>query len=135
MDVSLAALADYALVDKSERVSIIGIFDRIYAHAVPVVHRSAYLVLVLQSTRGDLGRDRDVRVEITDQDGRLVAGPLEANVRIDGNPITPPSMNMILHLEQLPFPEFGPYSVGIFVSGDLKKTLRLELAEMPTEPD
>ena len=135
MDVSLAALADYALVDKAERLSIIGIFDRIYAHAVPVIHKSAYLVLILQSSRGDLGRDRDIRVEITDQDGRVIAGPIEANVRIDGNPITPPSMNMVLHIEQLPFPAYGPYTVGIFIAGDLKKTIRLELSEMPAESD
>ena len=135
MDVSLAALADYALVDKAERLSIIGIFDRIYAHAVSVIHKSAYLVLILQSSRGDLGRERDVRVEITDQDGRVIAGPIEANVRIDGNPITPPSMNMVLHIEQLPFPAYGPYTVGIFIAGDLKKTIRLELSEMPPESD
>jgi hypothetical protein len=131
VDVSLAALADYALADKADRLSIIGIFDKIYAASTPVVHRSAYLVMVLQSTRGDYNRDRDIRVEITDQDGRPVAGPIDATVRIDGNPESAPAVNMILHLEQLPFPAFGPYIFTIFVGGDVKKTIRLELARQP----
>lgn len=129
MDVTLATIADYATVDKAEKLSIIGIFDKILSATVPVHQRSLFLVLVFQSTRGDYNRPRDIRIEITDLDGRLIGEPIEGNVAINGSPDIPPAVNMIVNINDLRFPRFGPYTFTIFVAGDAKRTLRLDVLQ------
>lgn len=134
MDVSVAALSDYALIDQQEKLSILGIFGTLGAMAEPVTHPKMCLVMVFQASRGDYGRVREWIVEVTDSDGRPVSGRIGGEIRIDGSPEFPPIANIIVNFDNYTFPKFGTYSFTIFIDGDIKKELRLEVRQVGNEP-
>lgn len=131
MDVSLAAIADYALIDKGEKVSIIGMFTAIGAPSEPITHPQMTFVMVFEASRGDAGREREWMVDITDADGRTIVEPMRGRVNFDQNIRTPSHSQFLLAIQGLTFPKFGAYFFTIFVDGDQKKQLRLDV--LPSE--
>lgn len=133
MDVSVAALSDYALIDQQEKLSILGIFGTLGATAEPITHPKMCLVLVFQASRGDYGRVREWIVEVTDSDGRPVSKRIGGEIRIDGTPEFPPIANIIVNFDNYTFPKFGTYSFTVFIDGDIKKELRLEVRQVQAQ--
>jgi hypothetical protein len=133
VDVSVAALSDYALIDQREKLSILGIFGTLGATAEPITHPKMCLVLVFQASRGDYGRVREWIVEVTDSDGRPVSGRIGGEIRIDGTPEFPPIANIIVNFDNYTFPKFGTYSFTVFIDGDIKKELRLEVRRVQAQ--
>ncbi len=133
MDVSVAALSDYALIDQQEKLSILGIFGTLGATAEPITHPKMCLVLVFQASRGDYGRVREWIVEVTDSDGRPVSGRIGGEIRIDGTPEFPPIANIIVNFDNYTFSKFGTYSFTVFIDGDIKKELRLEVRQVQAQ--
>ena len=133
MDVSVAALSDYALIDQQEKLSIVGIFGTLGATAEPITHPKMCLVLVFQASRGDYGRVREWIVEVTDSDGRPVSKRIGGEIRIDGTPEFPPIANIIVNFDNYTFPKFGTYSFTVFIDGDIKKELRLEVRQVQAQ--
>jgi len=121
------------MIDKGEKLSIIGIFSHIGAKTAPIRHRHLAFVVVFQATRADYNREREIEIEIVDQDGRPITDKIQASIRIDGEPLLPPTVPMILNVEDLTFPDFGPYTFNIYIAGDAKKTLRLDVIQ--TDPE
>ena len=132
MHVSLAVLADYALLDKADKLSIIGIFGQIGSAVAPIRHPKMTLVIVFESTRADYNRQRELEIDITDQDGKPIVQKISGQVGINGDPAVPPSVNIIINLEDVTFPDFGAYTVSIFLNGDIQKTVRLDVVKMDT---
>jgi hypothetical protein len=133
VDVSVAALSDYALIDQQEKLSIVGIFGTLGATAEPITHPKMCLVLVFQASRGDYGRVREWIVEVTDSDGRPVSKRIGGEIRIDGTPEFPPIANIIVNFDNYTFPKFGTYSFTVFIDGDIKKELRLEVRQVQAQ--
>lgn len=81
MKVSLAVVADSAQVDASQKLSILGVFDRINATQFPMQHPSMALALRVSFDHADAERRHAFRIRLLDEDGRIkVEGQAETAV-------------------------------------------------------
>ena len=63
-------LCDYALLDQSGKLSVLGIWQHIAVQQFPAVHPRAHLVLHLRGRRTELG-SHELRVQLLDPLGNL----------------------------------------------------------------
>lgn len=134
MDLNIAVLADTAIIDQQERLSIIGIFRHLGAVQVPVRHPRMALVLVFDTNRSDLGRTRELVIEVTDADGKAIMPRIDGELAVPANAAEPPSLQMVINFDDTIFPAFGSYLVSIFVGGELKRALPLEIVAANSAP-
>ena len=58
MQIVLAALADYALIDQAGRLSVVGIFSHIWFRQAPTLHPRTHLVVRLVGRRTEIGEHK-----------------------------------------------------------------------------
>ena len=66
MQIILACLCDHSTADASGKLSIIGVFDNIFAHRFPAVHPTMFLVLRLELSFSDNHRSHKIQVRLVD---------------------------------------------------------------------
>jgi len=60
-----AVVADYALVDQSGKMSVLGIFQHIWVQQFPAMHPRLHLVLRLKGKRTEIG-EHGVQIRLVD---------------------------------------------------------------------
>jgi hypothetical protein len=120
-----AVLCDYAFLDASHKMCLIGVFDRIVSQSVPSVHHQAALALRLV---GNPNEKAQVRVEIVRPTGGVLA-------KLGGEAVLGPtgSANLTLHFTGMPLPDFGIYAVNVYAGSELIRTLSLTVSEPPKQ--
>src|SRR5947208_15237327 len=74
MHLDFAVVADYALVDQSGKMSVLGIFQHIWVPQFPAMHPRLHLVLRLKGKRTEVG-EHQVQIKLLDQeDVELLGG-------------------------------------------------------------
>lgn len=133
MQVVLAALADYALVDQAGRVSVIGIFSQVWVQGFPAEHRRTHLVIRVIGQRTEIG-EHQIRIRFLDPDRRELFGG-EGTFRFGEPPagVTFVEAAVILAYD-LPLPRPGRYNVEIVVDGDAAANLPLTASQAPGRP-
>lgn len=120
MEVSLLRVADYALVSNDGKLSVIGLFDNINAHAFPVVHPSMTLVVEFRARSSEFNREFPVEIQLVDEDGQTVFGA-NINLNVSGPPGLPVvNVPQIFNLQMAKFDRPGVYEFSVFVNNDLK---------------
>lgn len=121
-EVEWAVLCDYAFKDVGHKTCLIGIFDRIFAKAVPAQHHQAAFAFKLT---GDANEEVDFKVEIS----RPTGGTLGS---IGGKMKIPPAgtMDVIANLQGVPLPDFGAYAFTLYLGEALAKTVGLTVAQL-----
>ena len=133
MQIVLAALADYALIDQSGRLSVVGIFSHIWVRRVPALHPRTHLVVRLIGKRTEIGEHK-LRIRLLDPARQEVLGG-EGTFTV-GEPIagvTDVEAGVILAYD-LPLPVTGRYTMELTLDGTLMTTLPLSVTEMPAGP-
>ena len=122
-EVEWAILCDYAFQDVGRKTCMIGIFDRIFANAVPAQHHQAAFVF---KVTGDANEEVDFKVEIT----RPAGGTLGS---IGGKIKVPPlgTIDVIANLQGLPLPDYGAYSFSLYLGDALAKAIGLTVTTLP----
>lgn len=119
--VDWAMLADYAMVDSSGKLSVVGIFDRLWAATVPTLHP---LLFVVARWKGPpLGL---VTVELSvwgPSKDLVVSGTQSAQLAPDG------SASGIFRLSPLPLASFGEYIVELVSGGESAAHLALTVEQ------
>ena len=67
MHLDFAVVADYALVDQSGKMSVLGIFQHIWVPQFPAMHPRLHLVLRLKGRRTEVG-EHQVQIKLLDED-------------------------------------------------------------------
>lgn len=106
-----AIVCDYAFNDSAGKTCLIGIFDRIYAKAVPTIHQRAVFATRLS---GSPGEAFTVRVDIVRPTGSQLA-KLEGNGALNENG----SAGLLVQLQNLALPDYGAYPVSVYVNDEL----------------
>ena len=121
-----AILCDYAFMDVGKKMCMIGVFDRVYATAVPSSLRQSSVSMKML---GNPGEKVEFRVEITRPTGGQLAG-------IQGEVVMPDtgSADVQFNLAGLPLPDYGPYSVNVFVNDELSRVSTFVVAQPPAQP-
>jgi hypothetical protein len=129
--VHLALVCDHAIIDQHGKLSVLGIFDRIWVERFPAIHPRLHLVLRLKGRRTEVG-DHTVLIQLVDDtDREILRG--EGNVQIGEPPagIVDIEAAAVLAFD-VPLEKAGTYSFEIAVDGTPVASVPITVAQMPS---
>ena len=130
MHVDFAVVADYALVDQSGKLSVLGIFQHIWVQQFPAMHPRLHLVLRLKGKRTEVG-EHAVQIRLVDELGSETLGG-SGNVTFAEPPagIAEIEAGAILVFD-VPFPHTGVYQFEITIDGEQKAAVPVTVSQLP----
>jgi hypothetical protein len=127
-----AVVADYALVDQTGKLSVLGIFQHIWVQEFPAMHPRLHLVLRLKGKRTEIGA-HEVQIQLLDeQDGEVLRGNGSVTFAEPPAGVTEIEAGAILVFD-VPFPHAGPYRFEITVDGERKASVALTVSQLPAQ--
>ena len=127
MQIDLATVCDYAIIDQHGKLSIMGIFSHIWVAKFPAVHPRAHLVLHLKGRRTEIGEHR-ARIRLVDEDeNELINGDGTVNFAEPPAGVLDIAAGAILAFD-IPFPKAGKYRFQIAVDEDLSTEIPITAA-------
>jgi hypothetical protein len=125
-----AVVADYALVDQSGKLSVLGIFQHIWVQQFPAMHPRLHLVLRLKGKRTEVG-EHAVQIRLLDEQGSESLGG-SGNVTFAEPPagVTEIEAGAILVFD-VPFPHAGVYRFEITIDGQPKAAVPVTVSQLP----
>jgi hypothetical protein len=128
-----AVVADYALVDQSGKMSVLGIFQHIWVPQFPAMHPRLHLVLRLKGKRTEVG-EHQVQIKLMDdEDAELLGGAGTVNFAEPPAGVTEIEAAAVLVFD-VPFPHAGQYRFEITVDTERKATVPITVSQMPPMP-
>jgi hypothetical protein len=133
VNLDLAVVADYALVDQAGKISVLGMFQHIWVQQFPAMHPRLHLVLRLRGKRTEVG-EHAVTIRLLDEAGTEILGG-NGTVTFAEPPagVTDIEAGAILVFD-VPFPHAGPYRFEIAIDGRLLSTVPLTVSQLPVAP-
>ena len=130
MIVSLAVACDYALIDQHGKLSVLGIFERIWVERFPAVHPRLHLVLRLKGRRTEIG-DHPIVIRLVDDAGREVLRG-DGAVQIGEPPagVLEVEAGAVLAFD-VPLERPGHYTFEITVDGTVQATVPITVTQAP----
>ena len=131
MIASLAVVCDYALIDQHGKISVLGIFERIWVEHFPAVHPRLHLVLRLKGRRTEIG-EHAIVIRLVDDGGREVLRG-DGAVQIGEPPagVLEVEAGAVLAFD-VPLERPGTYTFEIAVDGSLEATVPITVSQIPT---
>jgi len=134
MNIQVAVLCDAATQDSSSKLNILGAFDTIFAPQLPALHLQCAVALRVTFSAGDEGQHK-LALNFINADGRSIMPPIEVPVAValpeDTHFVT---LNFVVNIQQLQFPEAGLYSVDIRLDGQSEAGIPLQVKLLPRPP-
>jgi hypothetical protein len=116
MKIELLTLADFA-ADYGGKLSVVGIFDTIFARQMPAVHPHCCLAVKMRFDKEEEGQKR-LRLSICDDDGKLAlpAMELQINVAVPAG-MESNTIQVVANIGGLKIDAFGEYSIDLELDG------------------
>ncbi|MBN1313505.1 MAG: hypothetical protein JXB30_19015 [Anaerolineae bacterium] len=130
MEVLVLLAADYANLERSGKLNVMGIFNDINSATFPMRHPLMHLIFKLGTELGEINQKRTVTVKLLDEYGsELVNIPqnIELPKRSGGRR---PELNFIMELREIVFQKPGRYDFVILVDNDYKKELPIYINQI-----
>jgi hypothetical protein len=132
VNVQLALVCDHAIIDQHGKLSVLGIFDRIWVERFPAIHPRLHLVLRLKGRRTEIG-DHTVLIQLVDAQGQEILRG-EGNVAIGEPPAGVVDIEAAAVLAfDVPLERPGVYTFEIAVDGAHSASVPLTVAHMQTQ--
>jgi hypothetical protein len=109
MELQFAVTCDHALIDGNNKLSIIGIFDKIFAKQLPTTHPSFFFVAIIQAHRSEIG-NHEIKINFVDQDGKEVIPTINQTTKIEKDKLR---NNIMANFNNMKFLTPGTYSFDI----------------------
>ena len=133
MKVEILNLCDYATGEMTGKMTLVGIFDVIYAKEAPVSIIMCSLAVRLRFDQNEQGIKR-IKCTIVDSDGIVIVPATETIVQVRVLPEWKTATAQVVALiPQLRLPHFGDYSVELEIDGRLESASPLYVREVPME--
>jgi hypothetical protein len=135
MQIDLAVVCDYALLDQGGKMSILGVFDVMGGPKYPLTQPRLFVCLRLGCRSIESGTNHTLALAIHDADGNQLAhagGPFQVGRAV--LPGAPISVQAMLQFVGVTFPHPGQYSVEIAVDNNHLKSIPLVLAVAGAQP-
>jgi hypothetical protein len=130
VNVQLALVCDHAIIDQHGKLSVLGIFDRIWVERFPAIHPRLHLVLRLKGRRTEVG-DHGVLIQLVDDTGREILRG-EGNVQIGEPPAGVLDIEAAAVLAfDVPLDKPGVYTFEIAVDSARVASVPITVAPMP----
>jgi hypothetical protein len=131
VNIQLALVCDHAIIDQHGKLSVLGIFDRIWVERFPAIHPRLHLVLRLKGRRTEIG-DHTVLIQLVDEQGQEILRG-EGNVAIGEPPAGVLDIEAAAVLAfDVPLERPGVYTFEIAVDGARSASVPLTVAQMQT---
>ncbi|MCL4200064.1 hypothetical protein KJZ67_01835 [Patescibacteria group bacterium] len=118
--VDLFTLCDYALFSQDNKLSVMGIFDRIFVRSLPLNHAR---MVVVASIIGEANSDCKVDLEFVAPNGEAIEKikPASMNIKLGTNG----KGNVITEIVGFPLQEAGEYRVRMLINGESAREIPL----------
>lgn len=133
MTVDFAVACDYAIIDQHGKLSVLGIFQHIWAGRFPTVHPRLHLVVRLRGRRTEVGEHR-LRIRLLDEsDGEILSG--DGTVAFNEPPagVVEVEAGAVLNFD-VPFQQPGRYRFEIAVDGTVEAVVPIGVSQAPETP-
>lgn len=137
MDIALASIADYALVDQMGKMSVLGIFDILGAGQFPVAHPQLFVALRLSCRPIEFGTKHQITVRLQDEDGQVVIPEFRAEVQVPAPVVqnaTSSFLQMVMGFSGIVFQKAGVFSFEIAIDGNHRHSLPLSVVQAQGVP-
>jgi len=112
------------------KLNILGAFDNIYSRSSPATHPQCAIALRVRFNQIEKGEHK-IRVNIVDEDGKLIMPSLDAKINVDFPQNMDSSIaNLILNIHGLKIEKFGKYSVDLAIDGRQEASLPLSFIQV-----
>ena len=112
------------------KLNILGAFDNIYSRSSPATHPQCAVALRVRFNQIEKGEHK-IRVNIVDEDGKLIMPSLDAKINVDFPQNMDSSIaNLILNIHGLKIEKFGKYSVDLAIDGRQEASLPLNFIQV-----
>jgi hypothetical protein len=129
MKIELFALCDFA-ADYGGKLSVVGIFDSIYARQIPAVHPHCCLAVKLRFEKIEEGQKR-LRLSIADDDGKLVVPAMEIPINVTMPPdVHTNTIQVVANIGGMKFESYGEYSIDVALEGRHEGSIPLFVRQM-----
>ena len=116
MRIELLTLADFA-ADYGGKLSVVGIFDSIFARQMPAVHPHCCLAVKMRFDKEEAGQKR-LRLLICDDDGKLVLPAMEVPITVNMPPgVESNTIQVVANIAGMKIESFGEYSIDLELDG------------------
>lgn len=129
MKVELFALCDFA-ADYGGKLTVVGVFDSIYARQMPAVHAHCCLAVKLRFEKIEEGAKK-LRLSIADDDGKPVLPPIELSINV-GMPseARTNAIQVVANIGGMKIDSFGEYSIDLALDGRHEGSIPLFVRQM-----
>lgn len=122
MKVNFAHLCDYASISVEGKMSLMGVFGRIYTGKIPAVHIQAFLAFEIELDYTEVGYPVAIRVECVDADGNKILSA-QTTIQVPGEPGggkigEHPTLPQIMRLPPMQFTKEGNHEINIFLGAE-----------------
>jgi hypothetical protein len=132
MEIEAFLLCD-AATDQQGKLNVLGAFDNLWVHQVPVKNPQCSIAARVRFDSVEQG-NHSVKIQIIDQDGQNIAPKLEGSLSIHPARGTNSAIaNLILNIQGLEFKNFGSYQIDLAIDGQLQASLPLRVSEIPNQ--
>lgn len=124
-EVEYLVLCDHAFTTSDNKLSIIGVFEKIFLRNLPAHHPRMFIVGVINGNPGDL---YTIQLKITAPSGKVVVDQ-SREVKLGPNGRT----NLLIDFVNFPISEVGTFNVSLEFSGRVLRMTGLEAVKL-SEP-
>ncbi len=133
MKIDFAVVADYALIDRFGKLSVLGVFQNVWVASFPAVHPRVHLVIRLKGTRTEVG-EHPIKINFADSSGKqLISGDGTVNLSEPPAGVLEVEAGAILVFD-VPLPEPGRYQFEISIDSTMHTTVPLIAARAAKPP-
>lgn len=126
LSTSLFTVCDYALTSGQGKLSVMGMFDRIFATSLPTRYPRFFIVAVLH---GAPGSKHQVELKLETPSGKNVLPPRPVEVSVGPNG----KANIITDVANVTLPESGEYKIVVASSDQIVSEIFVTVARTGTE--
>jgi hypothetical protein len=118
-------LCDYANITNDGKVNILGIFAEINPPILPWQLPQAFLVVTFSASPAEQGQQRHLRLQLLRADGGTPLISIENDVTVPPppRPGVRASINLMIGMGGLIFPQIGDYAFSVLVDNDEKASI------------
>jgi hypothetical protein len=130
MEITKALVADYANVEQSGKLNVLGIFSVIRSANFPFIHPQMQLIFMWEAGRVESGTAKQIEVHLTDADGKKLVG-ISGQFKVpEGKSGKRISGNHIVILNNIKFEKAGEHVFNILINGELKAQAEFEVVQI-----
>jgi hypothetical protein len=116
LKIEVLTLCDFA-ADYGGKLSVVGLFDSIFARQVPAVHPHCCLAVKLRFDKAEAGQHA-LRLTICDDDGKAVLAPMELTIAVAMPPdALTNTIQVVANIAGLKVDTFGEYAIDLALNG------------------